>query len=928
MIRVLSGLFLVASMLLAPSAQAEFGFLPGPEGFGVEATQSGGGPAKLANSQPFALTAKVGFQPGGEDLRDLSLELPPGLFENPNAIPKCTQAQFSTPRSSPYETSRSGESCPNASQVGVVAINTPGGTRSFGVFNLVPPPGRPSQIGFSPYGAPVVFSPSVREAGGEYGITLASHEFTQLFALEGLELALWGEPWASGHDDLRGNCLDEATPAVPYASCPVAFGEGESRSGLYLTLPTSCSSPLVYGISADSWQHTGTFESAQSVAAENLEGCAGLSQTALASALPTSALTSSPTGFNITLSASQAGIKRAVLALPEGMTINPSVGAGLGACTSAQYEAETAFSAPGAACPNPSKVGTVTLETPLLEEPLKGGMFIAKPFANPFGSAYALYFVAKAPERGFVVKVAGKLDADPRIGQLVASFPSLPRLPYSNLKLNFREGQRAPLVTPAACGSYSTQITLSPWTDPSASSSQISSFKLVRGVGGGACPSGGAPFAPRATAGTLNPNAGSYATFYLHLTRSDSDQEITSYSAVLPPGLLGKIAGVPFCPDAAIEAAKGRTGTAELEAPSCPAASQIGRTVSGYGAGLAPAYASGRFYLAGPYHGAPLSVVAIDSAIVGPFDLGTIVIRSAIEVDPRTAQVSIDSSASDPIPHIFAGIPLRLRDVRVYIDRPDFMINPTSCAPFSITSTLSGSDVPFTNPHSAVSSSTVPYQAFNCSSLKFAPKLALALKGQTKRGDYPTLQVTVTPRPGDANIAAAAVTLPPSLFLAQEHIRTICTRGQFQADACPPQSMVGHVEAQTPLLGEPMQGPVYLRSSSNNLPDLVAVLRGSGLHVVLEGRVDSSHGGLRGRFEGLPDAPVSKFTMTIFGGKKRGILVNAENLCRKPQLAGARLLGQSNLGVVLKPKLTARCGGRHKRSKAHGHGGRGKGSRR
>jgi hypothetical protein len=928
MIRVLSGLLLVAGLLFAPSAQAEFGFVPGSEGFSVEATQSGGAPAKLANSQPFALVAKVGFRPGGEDLRDISLELPAGLFENPSSVSKCTQAQFQTPRTSPYETSRSGESCPNASQVGVVAIHTPGGTRSFGMFNLVAPPGRPSQIGFSPYGAPVVFTPSVREAGEEYGITLAGHEFTQLFALEGMELTLWGEPWAAGHDSLRGNCLDEATPAAPYASCPVAFGERESRSGLYLTLPTSCSSPLVYGISADSWQHTGTFESARSVGAENLEGCAGLSQAALVSALPTSALTSSPTGFNITLSASQAGIKSAVLALPEGMTINPSVGAGLGACTSAQYEAETAFSVPGAACPNSSKVGTVTLETPLLEEPLKGGMFIAKPFANPFGSAYALYFVAKAPERGFMVKVAGKLDADPRTGQLVASFPILPRLPYSNLKLNFREGQRAPLVTPAACGSYSTQITLSPWTDPSASSSQISSFRLVHGIGGGACPSGASPFAPQATAGTLNPNAGSYATFYLHLTRSDSDQEITSYSAALPPGLLGKIAGVPFCADAAIEAARGRTGTAELEAPSCPAASQIGHTYSGFGAGLAPAYSAGRFYLAGSYHGAPLSVVAINPVIVGPFDLGTIVIRSAIDVDPHTAQVTIDSAASDPIPHIFAGIPLRLRDVRVYIDRPDFMVNPTSCAPFSITSTLSGSDAPFTNPRSAASSSTVPFQAFNCPSLKFAPMLALALKGQTKRGDYPTLQVTVTPRPGDANIAAAAVTLPPSLFLAQEHIRTICTRGQFQADACPSRSIVGHVEAQTPLLGEPMQGPVYLRSSSNTLPDLVAVLGGSGLHIVLEGRVDSSHGGLRGRFEGLPDAAVTKFTMTIFGGKKRGILVNAENLCRKPQAATARLLGQNNLGVVLKPKVTARCGGRHKRSKGHGHGGRGKGSRR
>lgn len=913
MIRTVAALALAVTLLLAPSARAEFGFLPGAAGFSVEATESGGGPAKEADGRPFALTAEVAFAPAGEDVRNIDLELPPGLLENPTSVPRCSQAQFHTPRSSPYETSRSGESCPNASQIGVVAISTPTGTRHFGVFNLVPPPGRPSQFGFSPYGAPVVFAPQVRQAAGEYGLTLSTRDFTQLFELDGMELTIWGEPWHVGHNGQRGNCLNEVEPAAPFAACPVAFGELQSRTGLYLRMPTTCSAPLVYTLRADSWEQTGAWKTAQSVAADNLEGCDQLSRVALVSALPTSALVSTPTGFDIQLSASQAGIKKAVFALPQGMTINPSVGAGLGACTVAQYEAETASSVPGVACPNPSKIGTVTLETPLLEEPLKGGMFIAKPFANPFGSAYALYFVAKAPERGFVVKVAGKLDADPRTGQLVASFENLPRLPYSNLKLNFREGQRAPLVTPAACGSYSTQIVLSPWTEPGASSSQISAFNLVRGIGGGACPSGGAPFAPKATAGSLSPYAGAYAPFYLHLTRSDADQEITSYSATLPPGLLGRIAGVPFCPDAAIEAAKGRTGTAELEAPSCSAASQIGRTFSGYGAGLAPAYAPGRFYLAGPYHGAPLSVVAINSAIVGPFDLGTIVIRSAIRVDPRTAQLSIDSAESDPIPHIFAGIPLRLRDIRVHMDRPGFMLNPTSCAPFRIASTLTGSDAPFVNPRDASATSTVPFQLFNCSSLGFRPRFQLRLKGPVKRGSYPTLRATVRPRAGDANIAAAAVTLPKSIFLAQEHIGDVCTRVQFEGDVCPRRSVVGAVSAETPLLEEPMRGEVYLRSSDNLLPDLVATLRGRGVRVVLAGRIDSHRNGLRARFEGLPDAPVTKFTMTIFGGRKRGILVSAENLCRKPQAAEARLLGQANLGAVQKPAITAKCPGKKRR---------------
>jgi hypothetical protein len=925
--RILLLVALAAALVANPADAVGAGFdlLPGAAGFDVSAVNADATPAKLANSHPFALTATIGFAPGGEDVRDIYLELPPGLFENPSSVPKCTQSQFQTPRSSPFETSHSGESCPDASQVGVVSIHTPGDTRSFGVFNLSPGPGLPSELGAAPFGAPVVFTPSIREVGGEYGITLASREFTQAFHLEGMELTLWGAPWATAHDGQRGDCLNEAAPAAPFGSCPPAFAEKESRSGLYLTMPTTCAAPPAFELRADSWPQPEVATAGAAAATGTLEGCDQLGQVALASALPTSALASSPTGFDIQLSPSQAGIKKAVFALPEGMTINPAVGAGLAPCTESQYAAESAFSPPGAACPSASKVGVVTLETPLLEEPLQGGMFIATPYENPFGSAYALYFVAKAPERGFIVKIAGRLDADPGSGRLLVSFETLPRLPYSNLKLSFRAGQRAPLVTPATCGSYFTRITLSSWTDPASSTSQASNFKLLSGPGGGPCPSDEA-FAPQATAGSVNSRAGAATSFYLHLTRTDAEQEITSYSAQLPPGLLGAIAGIPYCPDAAIAAARGRSGFAEAAAPSCPAASQIGHTYSGFGVGLAPAYAPGSLYLAGPFHGAPLSVVAIDPAVVGPFDLGTIVIRSAIQVDPHSAQVTIDSSASDPIPHIFAGIPLRLRDVRLYVDRPGFMVNPTNCERRQIASTLTGSQAPFVNPRSATATATAPFQAFDCSSMGFEPALSLAVKGPPRRGGYQQLRVTVTPRPGDANISSAAVTLPPSLFLAQNHIRAICARGQSASDSCPAGAIVGSAEARTPLLSDPMAGPVYLRSSDNALPDLVTVLHGTGgLRIVLECRIDTYRSGLRGRCEGLPDAPVTRFTMTIFGGRKRGILQSAANLCSSPKEGIARLIGQADLGLATKPRLAVRCP-KHKRKhpRRGKHRGRGR----
>jgi hypothetical protein len=933
---------LAVLVLLAAAAPAQAGLIlrPGPAGFDAGAVEAGGEPASEANSHPFALRFHIGLDPSSEDFRDLSMELPPGLFANPTALPRCSQAQFNSSRTSPYEASQSGESCPDGSQLGTITVSTPGTTRTFGLFNLAPGPGRLALFGANPHGSPILFAAGLRAEGGRYRLSLTADGLSQATRIEEIELDLWGAPWLFSHDGQRGNCLNEAQPQLPWASCSVSQAERQLHSGLFITLPTSCAEPPSYRLVADGWGHPGlrlpdgdpdpadsAWTTAAAIASAPLQGCESLGGAILASALPGSQLASSPTGLTVFLSGSEAQTEELEIALPEGVTINPSVGAGLAACSEAQFAAETASSAPGAGCPNPSKIGRATLETPLVEGQLQGGLFIATPFANPFGAPYALYFIARSAERGMIVKVAGRLDADQKTGQLRAVFKELPQLPYSNLKVEFREGQRAPLVTPPACGSYATKIALRSWSRPDVTfSAGAVTFPISKGSGGGPCPSAAAPFAPQATAGTVNSRAGGATSFYLHLTRTDVEQEITSYSTQLPPGLLGSIAGIPFCPDGAIEAAKHRSGLAEAAGPSCPAASEIGHTYTGFGAGLAPAYSAGRLYLAGPFHGAPLSVVAINPAVVGPFDLGTIVIRSAIQIDPHTAQVTIDSSASDPIPHIFAGIPLRLRDIRVYIDRPGFMINPTSCVRRQIVSTLTGSDVPFADPRSATATATVPFQPFDCSSLGFRPKLSLAAKGKPRRGGYQQLRVTVTPRAGDANIAGAAVILPPSLFLAQNHIRTICTKGQSASDTCPAAAVIGRAAAQTPLLSEALEGPVYLRSSDNPLPDLVTVLRGSGgIRIVLECRIDSSHGGLRGRCENLPDAPVTRFTMTIFGGR-RGILQSAENLCREPQIGATRLLGQANLGWASRPRLSVRCGRRKARTAKHSHGPRRRGS--
>jgi hypothetical protein len=944
-------LALLGAALLAiaapATAAADFGLLPGSEGFAASAREEGGAVDHQAGSHPYRLTTTINLNLGSEspgepgvpfsdgDLRELRLDLPPGLIENPSAVPQCSIARFHTPRISPFEASASGESCPDETQVGVVTVTSShaGGPRTFGLFSLAPPPGAPSEIGFNPYGSPVVFVPEIRQQGGRYQLSLRAQNIPQQVDISGLRITVWGTPWAASHNSERGNCLNEADPASPWENGCGAGVPQVSPPKAYLTLPSDCSDPLVYGIAATSWQQPGIVARRQFTRfAEGeplaLEGCGAIGFAPEARAFVANPRASSPSGFDFDLDVGSEGLLRpkrlnpaavrgAVVTLPEGMTINPSVGSGLLGCAPGQYAAETVSSAPGAGCPNGSKIGDFTVQSPLFEQTVEGSIFLAAPFDNPFGTLIGIYLVAKAPERGVLVKVAGKLDADPASGSLVATFDDLPQLPYTNLRIHFREGQRSPLATPETCGPFETAIALAPWSGAGAELHASSATPITSGVEGAPCPEGTPGFAPRAQAGSVNSQAGAFSPFYIHLTRADTEQEITSYSTALPPGLLGEVGGIPYCSDAAIEAARHRGGFEEAEHPSCPAATEIGHTVSGYGVGPALEYAPGGLYLAGPFHGSTFSIVAIDSATVGPFDLGTVVVRSAIDVDPQSAQVSLDSAGSDPIPHIIDGIPIHLRDIRVYISRPHFTVNPTSCDPFQVASTLTGSGADFGSPADDGSATALsPYQAFGCGSLPFSPRFSLRLRGGTRRGQFPSLRAEVRPRAGDANIASAKVALPASEFLEQGHIGSICTLPQFAREACPAASVYGSAQAFSPLLAQPLQGPVYLRSAPERpLPDLVADLHGGGLGLRIEvvGHIDSVHGGLRGTFEGVPDAPVSRFVMNLKGGK-RGLLVNSEDLCGQTGRASALFIGHNNLGVRLRPKVEAKCGG-------HGKGG-------
>jgi hypothetical protein len=904
----------LAAVIAAPSAQADFGIAD----FKVAALEKAGEPEERAGAHPHLFEASLDLRSEGgtQRLRDLAVHLPPGFLVNPTQVTECSATAFAKPRTSPYEASASGEDCPNSSQVGTIEVDVGGSVRHFGLFNLVPPFGATAAFGAAPFGTPLIFAVRLRE--GDYGLSLVLDDLSQALDLRALDVTVWGTPWEALHDGQRGDCLNEATGGSN-GDCLV-LGTAAAPPTLiksYLTLPTTpCGRPLDYTADASSWQ--GGTGSAQATT-RALILCNKALTKAKVQLMTDAAAARTGLAFNLDVNdgggilnpggIARPAIKTAVLSLPEGLTINPSLGAGLGACSEAEFARENATSEPGTGCPNASKIGTVTLDGVLgLAEPLQGSIYLAQPYANPFDRLLAVYLLARSARRGLIVRSQGKIEPDPRNGRLIATFDDLPRLLYTHFNATLREGQRSTLLSPPTCGAYGADLDISSWAEPSVFTHDSSVFPISRGDGGSSCPSGAAsPFTPSLLAGSVSPGAGAYSPFYLRMSRGDGEQEITSYSATFPPGLLAKLAGAGECSDAAIAAASARSGLEEQSNPSCPASSSIGHTIAGYGVGGTLAWAPGGLYLAGPYHGAPLSVVAIDAAVIGPFDLGTVVVRQAVRIDRRTARASLDAAGSDPIPHILAGIPLHLRDIRVYVDRPGFTLNPTSCDPMQVASRLTGAGSnPFDSADDSASSSAQRYQVLGCSALGFKPALAILLRGSIKHGGYPSLRATYKPRARDANLSAVSVTLPPSVFLAQEHIDSVCTHAQFNAGNCPPGSIYGRAQAVTPLLDQPLGGPVYLRSSRTAVPDLVADLRGRGIEIEVPGRIDTSRGGMRANFETLPDAPVSRFTMTLFGGK-RGLLSNAGRPCHGVHRANARFIAQSNATSVRHPRMRARC---------------------
>jgi hypothetical protein len=646
-----------------------------------------------------------------ENIRDLKVDLPPGFVGAPTAVGECTQAQFTVGQ------------CPASSQVGRFDANlVPLTEATFfpirpKVYNLAHPRGVISDLAFQVLGNPVHIKVSLDPAN-HYAITSEVPSINETVPPFNQKLTLWGVPADRSHDSERcahadhegstsGECTTDAVPKP------------------FLTEPSQCESDNVMRLHHyDSWQNTGVFGPEIDYALPGaMTDCDKPRFEPEVEIEPTGKQANTPTGLDVHVKVAQnenpnalatPPVKRFTVRLPEGMSFSPSFADGLQSCSLAQMKLGTNEPIE---CPDASRIGEVTLHTPLLPKAAEGSMYLAAQGDNPFGSLFALYLVLHdTEERGALIKIPGKIDLDPTTGQITTTFNDTPQFPFEDLTLKFRSGPRAPLVNPPTCGTHTIGVEVASYAQPQAPLDVSNTYQVSEGPNGTPCPADSAhrPFTPSFSGGTLNPQAGAYSPFLFRLSREDREQELSQVTTILPPGLVAKIAGIPFCPDALINSISTAVGTGhqELADPACPAASQIGTVSAGLGAGPGPNYFPGKVYLAGPYKGAPLSLAIVAPGIAGPVDLGNVVVRVALDVDPDSTQVK---AVSDPFPTILHGVILRVRDVRLRMDRPQTTINPTNCNPMSVNGLITGvGGSLYTTADDSLFAASAPFQVANC----------------------------------------------------------------------------------------------------------------------------------------------------------------------------------------------------------------------
>ena len=862
-----------------------------PEGEeGEEVTQAGAHPFQLtttldlndvqtldAHSEPKQIVEAT-----PEPLRDLHFLLPPGLLGNINVVPQCTAVQFNTI----YAGDSNG--CPAATAVGVanIKIYEPDifGTtvETVPVFNLVPAPGEPARFGIEFAKVTVPLTTKVR-TGSTYAVEVSAENTSTAAALIDSQVTFWGVPADPRHNASRGwECLANARfefargeHPVP---CPASTGDPNAA---FLSLPTVCDQPTTT-VSATSWPFGPSDSEEASGDAEYafpsaLTGCEALNAS-FAPALevtPETKAASTPSGLTVGVAVPQTGTESAsqladatvqstTLVLPAGLEASPGAANGLSACgtseigllpglpVSSQLDNDD-FTPEEASCLASSKIGTATIETPLLSHPLEGGVYLANQDTNLVEEKLVLYIVARDPVSGVLVKLAGEVHVDPASGQLTSVFRGTPPVPFSKLTVALFGGPRASQTTPPACGTYTPSATLLPYSGGAKTAS--ATFEIVSGPEGGGCPGPTRPLAPAFTAGSTDKQAGAYTGFTLSIVNPDADQRLTGLSTTLPQGVAAMLSTVTPCAEP------------PAGAPwQCGAGSLLGTATTSSGLGGEPYTLSGNVYLTSGYDGAPFGLLVATEANAGPFELGMVYVRSRIDVNPETAAVTV---TTDPGPHgdVFPtrlkGLPVQLKEVNVLIDRPNFQFNGTNCQPLAVTGSLSGSE-------GAIAPVSAPFQVSGCSGLRFAPKLTASTTGKASKVDGTAFDVKIESSGlGQADIRKVFLTIPKALPSRLPTLQKACTEAKFNAGPanCSSESIIGHATVHTPVLRVPLTGPAYLVSHGNAaFPDVEFVLKGEGITLVLDGKTNIKNGITYSRFETAPDAPFTTFETELPAG--------------------------------------------------------------
>jgi hypothetical protein len=921
---------LVSDPTAFSATPAEFGLLPSAflaDAFDAAVPNggSGGNPVRQAGAHPFEMRFDFGLnmsyavdpESGSyttpvDHVKDFETKLPAGLIGNPRAVPQCP----------PIDLNDSGAAskgyCPANTQVGSADLKLQEGAGivvvpDVPVYNMVPPPGTVAAFAINFQTRPVWIYVSL-DPTDHYSVIATARDTTEVLPPRAVQLTLWGVPADPAHDPLRmrQNTFDNGVMDTPFTEAPIKP---------FLTLPSTCGAAGSIQMRSTSWGAPETFTPWMSGSPMELTGCedSRFQFSPTIEVTPTALTPNTPTGLNVDLSVPQKDdtvaeaselyaqnghdaaintppLKDAKVVLPEGITVSPSAADGLASCSPSEIKLG---SNEQPTCPDASKIGTVSIETPLLSYPLTGDVYLASQDDNPFGTTLAMYVVARG--EGVIIKLPGKVEQDPVTGRLTTTFSENPPVPFSHLHLQFNEGPRAPLVTPATCGTKTTAAEFSSWNGSLPAASVTSSFAISADGAGAPC---GAPgFDPGFLAGTLGNRAGSDSPLTTRFTRTDGDEALSKVEVSLPPGLLGRISTVALCSEA------------DANAGSCGAGSLIGKVTVAAGPGPNPFYITdGTAFITGPYKGAPFGLSIVVHAKAGPIDLGNVVVRSQIQVDPHTAQLRV---VSDPLPTILKGIPLQIRLIDVTVDRPGFTFNPTNCSAMSASATLGSTG-------GRTSTKTARYQAGDCSGLSFKPSFTVSTSGKTSRRIGASLHVKVSfphAAPGTrADFKSAKVDLPKQLPSQLTTLQKACRHQVFEVNpaGCPAESRVGFAVVHTPVLPVPLEGPAYFVSYGGEAwPQLTIVLQGDGVTVDLAANTFIKKGVTSSTFAAIPDVPIETFELTLPQGKFPALGANG-NLCAHKLLMPTTIVAQNGATIKQNTKIAVSGCPRHGAHVRHG----------